>query len=76
MKTFLVLVLSIVALFVWQRQGAETATGTKAPKAASAPAQVPQPRPVSEHNWAKNSLDRAHAVADQVQQTREQNDQR
>lgn len=75
MKTFLVLVLSIVPLFVWQRQGAETATATKAPtKLSSHP--TAQPRPVSEHNWAKNSLDRAHEVADQVQLTREQDDQR
>ncbi len=75
MKTFLVLVLSIVAIFVWQRQSAETVTATKAP------AKLSFSRPLSRGrcpsiNWAKNSLDRAHEVVEQVQLTREHNDQR
>ncbi|MEO7724084.1 MAG: hypothetical protein ABIU29_05260 [Chthoniobacterales bacterium] len=75
MKTFLVLVLSVIALFVWQRQGQESVDTAKAPIEATSPA-VNQPRPVSEHNWAKHSLDRAHEVVEQVGQVREQDDQR
>ena len=74
---FLVLVLSVTALFVWQREGEKAALADKAriapPSAATAAA---IPRPVSQHNWAKNSLDRAQAVADQVRQTRAENEQR
>ncbi|MEO5719579.1 MAG: hypothetical protein ABIR29_13550 [Chthoniobacterales bacterium] len=75
MKTFVVLVLSVIALFVWQRQNQQTAAPAQPTvgKTTSAPA---APRPVSEHNWAKHSLDRAHEVANQVQQSREQNEDR
>jgi hypothetical protein len=72
MKTFLLLVLTVTALFIWQRNGKPTATETKAtremPAATSSPA-----RPTSDHNWAKHSLDRAHAVADQMRKSREEN---
>ena len=74
MKTFLVLVLSVTALFVWQREGEKSAVANK-PRRALPSAATASPRPVAEHNWAKNSLDRAHAVADQVQQTRAGNNQ-
>ncbi len=75
MKTFLVLVLSVTAVFIWQRSGdRDAATGNKPAmeKTAVAPA---TPRPVYEHDWAKLSLDRAHAVADQVRETRQSNEQ-
>ncbi len=75
MKMFLVLVLSVAALFLWQRQGKENVVATDAASAVASPAPS-QPRAVSGHNWAKNSLDRAHEVAGQVQQSREQNDER
>jgi hypothetical protein len=74
MKTFLVLALSVTALYLWQRSGARDAASENKPaveKAAAAPA---TPRPVYEHDWAKHSLDRTHEVMDQVQQSREQND--
>lgn len=74
MKTFLVLVLSVTALFVWQREGEKSAVANK-PRRATPSAATTSPRPASEHNWAKNSLDRAHAVADQVQQSRAGNNQ-
>ena len=66
---FLLLVLTVIALFVWQRNGNPGDAETKViPVSANAsPA-----RPVSSHNWAKNSLDRAHEVADQVRKSREQ----
>ena len=74
MKTFLVLVLSVTALFVWQREEEKGAVANK-PRHATPSAATASPRPVSEHNWAKNSLDRAHVVADQVQQSRAGNNQ-
>jgi hypothetical protein len=74
MKTFLLLIFSVTALFVWQRQGNDAVTATK-PNAATAIATPTAPRPVSEHDWAKHSLDRAQEVADQVRRTRAQNDQ-
>lgn len=75
MKTFLVVVVVVTALYLWQRRGQETVPPAPAPIAAQSPPAV-LARPVSEHNWAKHSLDRAHEVADQVRQTREQNDER
>jgi len=73
MKTFLVLVLSVTALFVWQRQSTNSVSATKPPSEIRA-ASSASPRPVSEHDWAKHSIDRAHEVADQVRQSREQNE--
>lgn len=75
MKTFLVLVLSVSAVFVWQRGNHDAAPANK-PQIDTASVATTPARPVSEHNWAKNSLDRAHEVMDQVQQSREQDDQR
>jgi hypothetical protein len=75
MKTFLVLVLSVTAIFMWQRNAErDAAVENKTPveKTVAAPA---TPRPVYEHDWAKHSLDRAHAVADQVRETRRSNEQ-
>ncbi|MGH8093020.1 MAG: hypothetical protein ACREIF_06060 [Chthoniobacterales bacterium] len=73
MKTFLVLVLTVTALFIWQRSGNNDAATGPAPGTKIA---VPAtPRPVYEHDWAKHSLDRAHDVADQVRKSRQQNEQ-
>ena len=112
MKTFLVLVLSLTALFLWQRSGnqetaahfvgdAQVAEARRAcphakrhrvlgeaadhvePHLAAQPKPTTEkvttaavtPGPVSEHNWAKHSLDRTHEVMDQVQQARRSNEQ-
>lgn len=75
MKTFLVLVLSVIALFVWQRQNQGTATPGQ-PSVGETTSAIAAPRPVSEHNWARHSLDRAHEVVNEVQQSREQNEER
>ncbi|MEO7723232.1 MAG: hypothetical protein ABIU29_00860 [Chthoniobacterales bacterium] len=72
MKTFLVLVLSVTALFVWQRQN-QRAAAPGQPAVGKTTAAAVAPRQVSEHNWAKYSLDRAHEVANQLQQSRKQN---
>ena len=70
MKTFLLLVLTVTALYVWQRQGNDAVTATK-PRAKTSVAAPAAGRPVSEHNWAKHSIDRAHEVADQVRKSRQ-----
>jgi hypothetical protein len=75
MKTFLLLVLTVTALYVWQRQGNDTVTPTKR-KTETPVATATAPRSVSEHDWAKHSIDRAHEVANQVRQSRDQNEQR
>lgn len=73
MKKFLVLVLLAIAVFFSQRRNAQkSASSAKVPAAPKAAASA-TPRPVYEHDWAKHSLDRAHAVVDQVQQSREEN---
>lgn len=74
MKTFLLLVLTTTALFIWQRHDGGSITASK-PKGDTSVAAPMASRPVSEHNWAKHSLDRAHEVVDQVSQTRAQNEQ-
>lgn len=74
MRTFLLLVLTVTALYVWQKQGNDVVTATQ-PRAETPVATPAAPRPVSEHNWAKHSIDRAHEVANQVQETRQQNEQ-
>ena len=70
MKTFLLLVLTVTALYVWERQGSDAVTATR-PRAELPVATPPAARPISEHNWAKHSIDRAHAVADQVRESRQ-----
>jgi hypothetical protein len=75
MKTFLLLVLTVTALFIWQRHDGGPTTASK-PKGDTSVAAPMASRPVSEHDWAKHSLDRTHDVIDQVQQSREQNEQR
>lgn len=75
MKTFLVVVLSVTALYIWQRNGETSAVTENKPAVQKAAPPAPSPSAVSEHNWAKHSLDRAHAVVDQVQQSRRENGQ-
>jgi hypothetical protein len=69
MKTFIVLVLTVTALFVWQRNS-EPPAPARAPATRKAAAQT------AEVNWPKNSLDQARRVVDQVRTLREQNEQR
>ena len=75
MKMFLVLVLSVTALFVWQWHGGSDAVIKTKPTAVQIAAAPTAPRPVSKHDWAKHSLDRANEVANQVRKSRQQNDQ-
>ncbi len=71
MRTFLALVVAggLGALFYYQKhhEAAPVAAQTTAAPAAPQPAPAePPPRPVSEHNWMKRSLDRATDVRDQA----------
>ncbi len=75
MKLFLVLVLTVAALFLWQRHGNETASAPSSQSGASSSTESVTPRPVSAQNWAKHSLDRTREVMSQVEQTRDQNEQ-
>ena len=75
MKTFLVLVLSVTALYLWQRSGERDAVTESKPTADKVAAAPATPRPVYEHDWAKHSLDRTHEVMDQVQESRQSNEQ-
>jgi hypothetical protein len=77
MKTFVVLVLTVTALFLWQRNGTQTTASNPEPPTKAvlqtAPAQ-PVSQPVSNGDWAKHSIDRAREVASQVQATRRENE--
>lgn len=70
MKTFLLLVLTVAALFVWQRKSHPDATGRQAPPAA--PAVEGAPRPTAEHDWARNSLDRVREATERVRESRQE----
>lgn len=76
MKTFVVLVLTMSALFLWQRNASQTATTVSSAKSEGRLAvRAGSPQPVSNGDWMKHSLDRAHDVARQVQVVRNQGDQ-
>lgn len=74
-KTFLLLVLALSTAFVWQRSRDHASESAPQTEKASATTVSPTPRAVYEHDWAKHSIDRAHAVTDEVRQTRNENDQ-
>jgi hypothetical protein len=71
-KKFAVLIVLATAVFFSQRRtNQEPAAAAKAPATAKATVSA-TPRPVYEHDWAKHSLDRAHAVVDEVQKSRQE----
>jgi len=75
MKKFVVMAVLATGVFFSQwRTAHDAAPVVKTPAAIKATASA-TPRPVYEHDWAKHSLDRAQAVVDQVQQSREENGQ-
>jgi len=70
MRTTVVLIIAAVlgCLFLVQKRHEPAA-----PSAAPAVAQkAASPRPVSEHNWAKRSLDTTRKVTDQVSKQRQE----
>ena len=74
MKIFLVILVIGAGLFYWQAKSRTAATAADE-KNSTVPTASATPRPVYEHDWAKHSLDRTHAVMDQVAKTRKDNEQ-
>lgn len=70
MRIFIVLV--VLAVLGWLFLAQKQQEHQKVVTAAHAPAQTASPRPVSEHNWMKRSLDRASDVKKQVVQQRKE----
>jgi hypothetical protein len=52
-------------LYLWQKSG-ETASVPNEPNEHASVVTPAPPRQVSEHDWAKHSIDRAREVADQA----------
>jgi len=71
MRKFLVIAVlaGLTVLFVAQKQNAPEKPAPASKTVAQA-AGTPSPRPVSEHNWMKRSLDRTNEVTRQVAQQR------
>jgi len=71
MRKFLVITVlaGLTWLFIVQKRS-EPAKQEPKSKAVAQVAGSPSPRPVSEHNWMKHSLDRANEVKRQVAQQR------
>jgi hypothetical protein len=69
MRKFLVIVVlaGLTVLFVTQKRNAPEKPAP-ASKTVAQVAGTPTPRPVSEHNWMKRSLDRTNEVKRQVAQ--------
>ena len=73
MRTVVVLVVVAVLgwLFLAQKQHESQKAATTAPVTTSKQTAA-SPRPVSEHNWMKRSLDRTNGVKRQVAEQRKQ----
>ncbi len=73
MRKFLVIAVlaGLAWLFVVQKRNETTKTEATTTKAAQTVAAT-SPRPVSEHNWMKRSLDRTNEVKRQVAQQRKE----
>jgi hypothetical protein len=72
MRKFLVIAVlaGLAWLFVVQKRNEPEKIAT--PKTAAQTKSAASPRPVSEHNWMKHSLDRANEVKHQVAQQQKQ----
>ena len=77
MRKFLVITVlaGLTWLFIVQKRS-EPAKPEPKSKAVAQVAGSPSPRPVSEHNWMKHSLDRANEVKRQVAQQRKTDETR
>ncbi len=71
MRTVIVVLIALVlgGLFLIQKQREHLAAVAQAEQQADAKGS-PTPRPVSEHNWAKHSLDTTRKVMNQVAEKR------
>ena len=77
MRKFLVIAVltGLTVLFVAQKRSEPEKTAP-ASKPLAQVAGTPTPRPVSEHNWMKRSLDRTNEVKRQVAQQRKADETR
>jgi hypothetical protein len=73
MRTSVVILIAVVlgCLFLVQKQRERLAAVAKTEEKV-AEKKAATPRPVSEHNWAKHSLDRTRTVIDQVAKKRQE----
>ena len=73
MRTSIVILIAVVlgGLFLVQKQRERLAVVAKTEEKV-AEKKAATPRPVSEHNWAKHSLDRTRSVIDQVAKQRKE----
>jgi hypothetical protein len=71
MRTTVVILIALVlgGLFLVQKQREHLAAVAQAEQKATAK-EAATPRPVSEHNWAKHSLDKTRSVMSQVAEQR------
>jgi hypothetical protein len=74
MRKFLVIAVlaSLAWLFVVQKRNQTTQPTVTASKPPGLAVAATSPRPVSEHNWMKRSLDRTNEVKRQVAQQRKE----
>jgi hypothetical protein len=74
MRTVVVLVVmaGLGWLFLAQKQHEDPKVATAAAPATTSKQTAAPPRPVSEHNWMKRSLDRTNEVKRQVAEQRKQ----
>ena len=72
MRKFLVIAIlaGLAWLFVIQKRNDTSKPAVTATKSAGQTVAATSPRPVSEHNWMKRSLDRTNEVKSQVAQER------
>jgi hypothetical protein len=72
MRKFVVIAVlaGLTVLFVVQKRSAPGNSASTTTKAVAQLGGTPTPRPVSEHNWMKRSLDRTNEVKRQVAQQR------
>ena len=66
MRRFLLfaIIAGLSALYLWQKNSENTPSTPNQHALTATPA--PQPRQVSEHDWAKRSIDRAREVAEEA----------
>jgi len=78
MRKFVLFAFLLTAFFIWLNRNDSTAplaANNKSPVQSAGGAAPATPRPVSEHDWAKHSLDRARAVANQARQNQTESQQ-
>ena len=76
MRKFIVIFSLASAVFFVQWRNSNEAAGGATHVIVAQPTSPVPPRPVYEHDWAKNSLDRAQLAVSAVQTARQETEQR